>query len=325
MGMCAEMASFDVRQLARGLQAVFDAHPEPTVAVTIYLDDRYRGPVTEDGDRLHDPRRQEALDAGYRAAVEFERTFRRLSFPLFRDNAARERRFEQGRLDAQAAGARAYLLAFATADLAEIADRRTLKDLGTYLGRLAADVLGTNVTSAVIREVLALGVGNPGLVDRLAAVLLGLARDRGHDTDAVVANRAGVFDELTTDLPLGLKEALRVGVLAVRDQEAREGAAIKAAVAAARRARYAQVAALLARAAEDDAMDRDQTLDLVAQTLIRTSEGRYRLNHEFRDALNERSSDSGFAADLERRIAALRAERRSLRNNLDWNASSSAD
>ena len=58
------MASYNVRQLARDVQVILDAVPDPAAPHSLYLDERYRGPVAESGIRLPDMRGREALDAG---------------------------------------------------------------------------------------------------------------------------------------------------------------------------------------------------------------------------------------------------------------------
>jgi hypothetical protein len=314
------MASYNVRQLARDVQVILDAVPDPAAAHSIYLDERYRGRIAESGIRLPDVREREAIDAGNQAEAEFQRNYRKPVLSFFRNRQELERRFDESKLEARKAGMRAYFVSFVTEELASVSDPAILQDLGTYLMQVASDLVGTEGILLIIRDV-AEAIAIPRMIaDRMAPLILGVARAKGYRADDVIANKDNLFQDLANGLPPKTRTVIHTGVVRVRDMERQEENERNEAVSKAKRSRYRRTAELLASVAEEEEMRPEDAAEMVAQVFIRTSEGRSKMSDEFRSALIERFSDPGFGDRVVQWVIQLKQEREGMRDDLDWNA-----
>ena len=317
--MLPEMASYDVRRLARELEDILAADPDPVARPTMYLDERYRGPVNEDGIRLPDTRGRDAIDAGHWAEVEFRRNYKKPALSLFGDRKELERKFEEGSSEARKAGTRVYFEKFLAQELAAVSEPTTLRDLGTYLSRVAGGILGSDGVLSIIGNVVGANV-TPEMIDRLSSLVLGVAVHRGYSPDDVIENKNQVFQEITEGLTSEVRKAIDAGVLELRDREKREELERHEAVRRARGTRYGRAADLLAATAEGEPMGPEEAAEMVAQVFIRTSEGHLKMMGEFRAALSERFADPGFGDRVVEAVVRLKHESERIREELDWNA-----
>ena len=162
------MASYDVRRLARELEDILAADPDPVARPTLYLHERYRGPVDEDGIRLPDTRGRDAVDAGHRAEAEFRRDYRKPTLSLFGGRKEQERKLDERSLRGRKAGTRAYFERFLAEELAAVSEPTTLLDLGTYLSRVAGGILGNDGVLSLIASAVGASATPETIVDRIS-------------------------------------------------------------------------------------------------------------------------------------------------------------
>jgi hypothetical protein len=307
-----------IKRLARQLQSILDANPDPPPAGSASLDARYRGPVDDDGMRLPDMRGKQADHAGYAAEMEFRRTHKPPSFAPFRDRSERARRFDEQVRQARETGIRNYLTAFVLDELAAISDPKVLQDLGIYWDQLVDGTLGKEAIPELIgRLARSRAEGNMPL-EPLAPVVLGIARKNGFDP---ARPGEALLDRLTEFVPADARRRIQEAIAGVLAQQSNTRTTYQERLEDARRARFAQAADFLANHASEEDLTVDEAAVMAAEVLSRTSAGRFRLSEEFRIALSQRFSSTGFGNDVAARLTRLWHEREEARAAIDWNAS----
>lgn len=316
-----------IRQMAVQMQTILDSEPDsPAPAASIYIHERYRSPRDSYGLRLVDLRDREAKDAGYHAAMEFRRNYMKRASARFR------RRFSTGGLEktevppelqegmsnAERRGRSDYLVRFVLDEMAVVSDATFLHDLGIYLQRITRGVVREEELTSIIRDV-AEALSNRGEpLDLLAPMILGMARARSHDPGTNAESDWAGVDGVINGLSAG-GEMIKAGIRRALLREAQEKQDHREALERARQTRYRRAADFLAEQVTQQNLNPDQAVELVAQVILRTSEG-FQLADEFRTTLNNRFSDPEFGSRVAKRIIELASEKARMHDEIDWNA-----
>jgi hypothetical protein len=318
-----------IKQLARALQSILDNESDPPAPTpSIYLHERYSGPRDRDGTYLPDVRDREAEDAGYRAALEFQDGYRkssagmleRLLLKLGLRKPKYPREFEEGLRKADRNGRLAYFEKFVLEELATVRDPVILLDLGIYLKRIARGVVGEEEVTSIMANAAVTLVRRGEPIAHLAPVILGIARDSGYKPGTSPEQYWITVDRITIGLSSEVQETVKAGIVGILTREAQEQRDYREALERAKQTRYRRASEFLADRAIKEDWNPEQAVEMVAQVVSRTSEGRLRMPDEFRAALSQRFADQEFGTNVGKRIVELAHERERIRNELDWNA-----